>query len=440
MKRYLNRAATLVVAFALIAAGASSASASDPTPAGPLAIAPTSGTTADTAWLLTAPDAQPTACNGSAFLVHNNSLFIARADSATVAGGLIARANVNNAGPLPRTYTWATAPFTSANTYDKTALDAIKAGTAQGDFVFGFGCVGVATGDATANTLDGSRPYYASVIHFDGEGNWSVVGGEPDPEPTAPSVPTNVIVTPGQASLTVSWNAVTATPAVTGYQIAVTAGGTPVTGSPFSAGAGDTSAVISGLTGGTEYSVTVTAINSVGSSAPSAPVTGTPTAAPETVDTGDIAATVTVPTAATEALSLQVPSSGVAALGTAVEKPNGDFEANGDLGTIGVTDTRAEATQTPWTVQATVRDFALDSNPDVKIGAAQLGSAVTVTGTGVTKGADQAAGSAAAVRVLAQGVKGATSGSIETDLNLLVPKGTTDGAYTSTITIDLIKS
>lgn len=91
-----------------------------------------------------------------------------------------------------------------------------------------------------------------------------------------PGAPTGVVVTAGDAQLSVAFAAVTAAPSVTGYTVTATpsGGGAPVTqtgaGSPI---------VVAGLTNGTLYNVTVAATNSVGTGATAAgsgtPVIGT---------------------------------------------------------------------------------------------------------------------------------------------------------------------
>jgi Fibronectin type III domain len=91
----------------------------------------------------------------------------------------------------------------------------------------------------------------------------------------SPAHPVNVAVTPAIHNLTVSWDAVTADPAVTGYKISVTAGGVPLARSPFTVAATDTSAVIRFLKANTQYEVTVVATNSAGDSLPSTSVTST---------------------------------------------------------------------------------------------------------------------------------------------------------------------
>jgi hypothetical protein len=74
--------------------------------------------------------------------------------------------------------------------------------------------------------------------------------------PARPAV-TNLVATPGIEQVGITWTAPTG-PAPTGYSIAVTAGGTPIAGSPFTAAAGATSFTRAGLTAGTAYVFTVT--------------------------------------------------------------------------------------------------------------------------------------------------------------------------------------
>ena len=85
--------------------------------------------------------------------------------------------------------------------------------------------------------------------------------------PTVPGAPTSVTAVAGNTSATVSWVA----PAnnggspITSYTVTATPGGATATIS------GATSAVVGGLTNGTAYTFVVTAANSVGTGAPSAP-------------------------------------------------------------------------------------------------------------------------------------------------------------------------
>jgi hypothetical protein len=95
------------------------------------------------------------------------------------------------------------------------------------------------------------------------------------PAPTAPDAPTNVTATAGDTTATVSWIAPSSNGGspITGYTVtSLPAGGTATP-------TGATSALVTGLTDGTQYTFTVVATNMVGPSDPSSPSnTVTPTA------------------------------------------------------------------------------------------------------------------------------------------------------------------
>ena len=91
--------------------------------------------------------------------------------------------------------------------------------------------------------------------------------------PVAPGMPRNVTATPGNGQITLTWTAT------------VSDGGSPVTGYAITVGTsnpihvGDvTTYVLTGLNNGMPYSITVAAVNAVGTGAASAPVTATPNA------------------------------------------------------------------------------------------------------------------------------------------------------------------
>jgi hypothetical protein len=99
--------------------------------------------------------------------------------------------------------------------------------------------------------------------------------------PSAPAAPT--VTATSTTSVNVAWAAPAANgSAITGYSVVVSAGGTVVSTTPVEAGT--TSTTITGLTRATDYSVTVSATNAVGTSEASAASTvRTPAEAPTAV-------------------------------------------------------------------------------------------------------------------------------------------------------------
>jgi len=86
----------------------------------------------------------------------------------------------------------------------------------------------------------------------------------------APSAPTNVVATPGNGTAAVSWAAPSTDGGapVTGYVV------TSLPGGVTCQSVGSTGCTVTGLTNGASYQFTVTAINAVGTSAPSLPSAG----------------------------------------------------------------------------------------------------------------------------------------------------------------------
>ncbi len=104
-----------------------------------------------------------------------------------------------------------------------------------------------------------------------------------------PGTPTGVTATPGNTQITVSWSAPASDGGqpITGYKVSAQADGTAITQIINNPAA--TAAVISGLTNGTAYDITVAAINAVGTG-PAAAFPGnpvTPTAAAPLITSSD---------------------------------------------------------------------------------------------------------------------------------------------------------
>lgn len=160
--------------------------------------------------------------------------------------------------------------------------------------VYDFGAPVVATGYrwATANDFDGRDPVSwridgsvngTSWITLDTRTGFAtttsrntflpdfLIGGG-DPDTTAPTVPTGLSATPGNTQVALSWTASTDAVGVTGYK--VRRGGT-VVGTPSGTSYTDT-----GLTNGTSYSYTVSAVDAAGNeSAQTTAATATPVSA-----------------------------------------------------------------------------------------------------------------------------------------------------------------
>ncbi len=108
-----------------------------------------------------------------------------------------------------------------------------------------------------------------------GGGSGSSQSGAQSRRGSTPGAPTNVVATAGIASATVVWTPPTSSggSTITAYVI------TPSTGSPVTVGGGASNDVVTGLTNGTTYTFTVTAVNGRGAgpaSSASNPVTPEP--------------------------------------------------------------------------------------------------------------------------------------------------------------------
>ena len=95
----------------------------------------------------------------------------------------------------------------------------------------------------------------------------------PPPTPSAPSAPTGITITPGSGQLSVRFTAGAAgTSPITSYKYSINGGTTWAT---RQTGTTASPLVITGLTNGTTYSVSIRAVNLVGDGAPSTPVSVT---------------------------------------------------------------------------------------------------------------------------------------------------------------------
>lgn len=169
-------------------------------------------------------------------------------------------------------YFFATAPGSGGDVfYKKTSLDNPQFGPGRGaPFVNAVPQVTDASG-----SKDPVSAQTGMVIIANAEGQkryahaeMELAGGGPAPDTTPPSVPANVVATPGTGQVQLSWSPSTDDRGVTGYT--VLRDGAPV-GSPTTASYTDT-----GLTAGQTYTYTVTARDAANNtSGPSVPVQAT---------------------------------------------------------------------------------------------------------------------------------------------------------------------
>ena len=132
----------------------------------------------------------------------------------------------------------------------------------SGAYNVGIACHGGPSGEGLAS-------FWAQTVTLDNDGsNITWVQG------AQASAPANVVATGQDSALSVSFDAVTADPAVTGYTATVYEQGT--TNLVASATGASSPITVAGLVNGTTYDVTVAAANGVGAPAESAPVSGTP--------------------------------------------------------------------------------------------------------------------------------------------------------------------
>ncbi|WP_231497246.1 fibronectin type III domain-containing protein [Arthrobacter sp. MA-N2] len=110
--------------------------------------------------------------------------------------------------------------------------------------------------------LDGSSPADDTWMYLD-----DVALGNSQTTATAPSAPTGVTATAGNASASVSWTApANGGSAITSYAVTAHAGATTLAPVTVSGNPPATTATVTGLTNGTAYTFTVTATNAIGTS------------------------------------------------------------------------------------------------------------------------------------------------------------------------------
>ncbi len=195
-------------------------------------------------------------------------------------------------GDASATVTW-TAPASNGSPITNYAITTYVGGT-SGTTV----TVGNVTGDTVTGLTNGTAyTFTVSAINAVGEGLPSSNSNSVTPA-TVPGVPVIGTATGGDASATVTWTAPASNggAAVTGYLISTYVGGTAEIATTVGNVTSDT---VTGLTNGTAYTFTVSAINAVGEGLPSsnsnsvtpATVPGVPVIG--TATGGDASATVT---------------------------------------------------------------------------------------------------------------------------------------------------
>lgn len=147
--------------------------------------------------------------------------------------------------------------------------------------------------------------------------------------------------------------------------------------------------------------------------------------------------TVTIPASAATGLQLTVTAGG-ASLGEATLNGS-QFEANGTLGEVRVTDNRDP--RNGWALNGQASDFVKSGAPGTTFSAAALGwTPKLVSGPGAAGNAVAPGAGLSTQRTLASLQAGAMAAEtrVDADLMLRVPQETPEGAYSATLTLTLI--
>lgn len=169
--------------------------------------------------------------------------------------------------------------------------------------------------------------------------------------------------------------------------------------------------------------------------------TSTPTPTPTPSGSGSIAIQATTVAAQDGTLSLVVPASAQATLGTA-SLVNQLSTSTGTLPTFQVADQRVVSTP-GWDLTASTANFVNAADATKTIDSKQLGvkpAIVSTNASGVTAGAEHVAGGSTAFGAFASAAAGGGVGttSLNAALTLVAPVNTTAGTYNSTMTLTLV--
>jgi endoglucanase len=191
-----------------------------------------------------------------------------------------AQASATPAGPPPAPTGLTATPGNGQVALSWSASSGATAYTVKRSTVSGSGYANVVTQAGTSYTntgLTNGTTYFFVVSAANANGssaNSAQVSATPAP-PSAPPTPTGLTATAGNAQVALSWNASAGATAYDVKRSTVSGSGYATVSSPTA-----TSYTNTGLTNGTAYFFVVAAKNAVGSSANSAQVSATPTAAP----------------------------------------------------------------------------------------------------------------------------------------------------------------